>query len=155
VNLLRGILAPGRIAGLPRSLRGTGIDQNQMSTVARTHFQQSCSDNVYAVTQPAVTPARPLYNLAPQVTHHDIQKTGTAASMQKLGQRERGYSRRAMAFQRLVDRRRRFARHRVVLGKGGSGSLVRPSLRYIFSEPIIMANFLLGDQSSRIGPARR
>lgn len=28
--LLRGILAPGRIAGLPRSLRGTGIDQNQM-----------------------------------------------------------------------------------------------------------------------------
>jgi hypothetical protein len=79
-----GALALGVVLAAPAFGQGA-------QTVACTHFQQSCSDNVYAVTQPAATPAGPLYNLAPQVTHHDMQKTGTAASMQKLGQRERGY----------------------------------------------------------------
>jgi hypothetical protein len=57
--------------------------------LACIHFQQACSDSSYAVTETGV--AGPLYNVAPLVTHRHAQKTGTASSMQKIEQHERGY----------------------------------------------------------------
>jgi hypothetical protein len=78
-----GALALGVVVAVPAFAQGT-----QAGGCIR--FQLNCSDASYAVTQP--TAARPLYNVVPQVTHHNTQKTGAAETMQKIEQRQRGYS---------------------------------------------------------------